>query len=188
MLYSEKAGNDPHVRAIAKIFCSVPRLFTFRLKKYRMLKNVHASIWNYMFYTSKKICNNICISISLVVNYLGRLRKYAKKSKEEFHQYPWKVDYELFAFFSKYCESLNLSVNEGLTLLVSDEIESYKEQLPEAEQEHILEEFRQRKGMFCHGHPPVPHPPPPFGPADDPQAREPFPVVPPRRPRGRRPT
>ncbi|MDF2716658.1 MAG: hypothetical protein K0R28_3583 [Paenibacillus sp.] len=73
---------------------------------------------------------------------MGRLKKYAKKSKEEYHQYPWKVDYELFAFFSKYCESLNLSVNEALSLLVGDEIQSYKEQLSEEEQTGILDEFR----------------------------------------------
>lgn len=78
---------------------------------------------------------------------MSRLKKYAKKSKEEYHQYPWKVDYELFAFFSKYCESLNLSVNEGLSLLVSEEIESYKKELSEEEQEAILDEFRAKKGM-----------------------------------------
>lgn len=78
---------------------------------------------------------------------MSRLKKYAKKSKEEYHQYPWKVDYELFAFFSKYCESLNLSVNEGLSLLVSEEIESYKRELSAEEQEAILDEFRAKKGM-----------------------------------------
>jgi hypothetical protein len=84
----------------------------------------------------------------LGVMVMGRLKKYAKKSKEEYHQYPWKVDYELFALFGKYCESLNLSVNEALSLLVSDEIESYREQLSEEERTGILDEFRMKKGMF----------------------------------------
>ncbi|PYI55931.1 hypothetical protein [Paenibacillus flagellatus] len=86
---------------------------------------------------------------------MGRLKKFAKKSKEEYHQYPWKVDYELFAFFSKYCESLNLSVNEGLSLLVGDEIESYKQELTPEEQEEILAEFRQKKGIFLREGPPA---------------------------------
>lgn len=85
---------------------------------------------------------------------MGRLKKYAKKSKEEYHQYPWKVDYELFAYFSKYCESLNLSVNEALSLLVCDEIQTYKEQLSEEEQSGILDEFRMKKGMFLREGPP----------------------------------
>lgn len=79
---------------------------------------------------------------------MGRLKKYAKKSKEEYHQYPWKVDYELFAFFSKYCESLNLSINEALSLLVSDEIESYMQELSEEERIGILDEYRIKKGLF----------------------------------------
>jgi hypothetical protein len=86
---------------------------------------------------------------------MGRLKKYAKKSKEEFHQYPWKVDYEQFAFFSKYCEGLNLSINEGLSLLVGDELEPFKMELSAEEKEAILEEFRIRKGMFLRGEPPM---------------------------------
>lgn len=78
---------------------------------------------------------------------MGRLKKYAKKSKEEFHQYPWKVDYELFALFSKYCESLNLSVNEALSLLVSDEIEVFKQELSDEEHAGILDEYRIKRGM-----------------------------------------
>jgi hypothetical protein len=86
---------------------------------------------------------------------MSRLKKYAKKSKDEFHQYPWKVDYEQFAFFSKYCESLNLSVNEGLSLLVGDEIESFKLELSMQAREGILDEFRTRKGIFLRGELPL---------------------------------
>jgi hypothetical protein len=86
---------------------------------------------------------------------MSRLKKYAKKSKDEFHQYPWKVDYEQFAFFSKYCESLNLSVNEGLSLLVGDEIESFKYEMSEQAREEILDEFRTRKGIFLRGELPI---------------------------------
>ncbi|MEF3302962.1 hypothetical protein [Paenibacillus sp. GYB003] len=85
---------------------------------------------------------------------MGRLKKYAKKSKEEYHQYPWKVDYELFALFSKYCESLNLSVNEALSLLVSDEIESFKQELSEEGQTAILDEYRSKRGIFLREGPP----------------------------------
>lgn len=85
---------------------------------------------------------------------MSRLKKYAKKSKDEIHQYPWKVDFELFALFSKYCEGLNLSVNEALSLLVKEEIETFRQEISEQKQEEILEEFRNKKGIFLRSHPP----------------------------------
>jgi hypothetical protein len=60
----------------------------------------------------------------------------------------------LFALFSKYCEGLNLSVNEGLSLLVKDEIEAFKTELTDEQQEEILEDFRNKKGIFLRNFPP----------------------------------
>lgn len=67
---------------------------------------------------------------------MSRLRKYAKKFKtKQNHQYPWKPDIETFVVFQRYCEGLNLSINEGLTLLVKDEIKEFRKTLSEEKEQ-----------------------------------------------------
>ncbi len=78
---------------------------------------------------------------------MSRLKKHAKKSKKEIHQYPWKVESDLFALFSKYCEGLNLSINEGLSLLVQEEVEEFKNDLSDESINEILLEFKNRRNV-----------------------------------------
>jgi hypothetical protein len=75
---------------------------------------------------------------------MSRLHRYKKSSREDLHQYPWKSEVEDFVLFSSYCDSLNLSVNEGLNLLVRDEILSYRKDMPSEELSRLKEEFKSK--------------------------------------------
>lgn len=77
---------------------------------------------------------------------MGKLKKYAKKTKRKsHHQYPWKPETETFVLFSTYCDSLNLSINEALNHLVNDEIAEYRKSLSRDEIEEMAADFEMNK-------------------------------------------
>jgi hypothetical protein len=76
---------------------------------------------------------------------MSRLKKFAKETSNEIHQYPLKINLETFLLFSSYCESLKLSVNESLNILIQEEIKEYKKTFDEESLNKLIQDYKKKQ-------------------------------------------